>query len=141
MKTYETIHCHGHTNIRGTHPTTFEVTKEKHLTLQGDCIVGVGADKGAADLNPLFIQSLCSEHSVLLTTLRAGTIETHIHSRGSARLTLTHPQDLVWRKSTFIDERTVGIRSDRVAATLPRELILLLRDGEDLVVEMTVTYG
>jgi hypothetical protein len=42
---------------------------------------------------------------------------------------------MVWRKSTFVCGRTIGIRSDRVALTLPREIMEKLAQGK----EMTVT--
>jgi hypothetical protein len=138
MKASETVHCRGHPHIRGTHPTTFEVTKEEDLTLRGDCIIGVGADKGAADLDPGFSRLLQDDRARLYTTLRAGTCEIRVSSRGAADLTLTHPRDLVWRKSGFIDGRTVGILSDRAAVHLPRGLIRRLRDEVELTVEMTV---
>ena len=41
MEAEERIICRGHPLVRGTHPTTFEVTTEGHLTRQGDCIIGV----------------------------------------------------------------------------------------------------
>ena len=53
-------------------------------------------------------------------------------------MTLDHPTDLVWRKSDYVCGRTVGIRSDATARDLPRELIVLLQEGAELVVEMTV---
>ena len=33
----------GHENILATHSRTIEITTDKKLTLQGDCIVGVGS--------------------------------------------------------------------------------------------------
>ena len=36
----------GHPNIRSLHGRTIEITREPHLTLQGDCIVGVGGRIG-----------------------------------------------------------------------------------------------
>ncbi|MDD1679893.1 MAG: DUF371 domain-containing protein [Methanomicrobiales archaeon] len=138
MKATEVVRCHGHPHVQGTHPTTFEVTTAEQLSLWGNCIIGVGADKGAADLDPLFSRLLQDDRALLFTTLRAGMCDICVSSRGNARLTLTHPHDLVWRKSSFADSRTVGIFSDQVAVTLPRELIRLLQEGKDLIVEMTV---
>ncbi len=40
----------GHENIRSNHQKTIEITKESHLTSQGDCIVGVNATSSCADL-------------------------------------------------------------------------------------------
>jgi hypothetical protein len=138
MKAHEVIRCHGHPNIRGTHPTTFEVTTAENISPQGDCIIGVGADKGAANLDPVFLHLLRDNRAFLLTTLRAGSCEIRVSSRGNSKLILTHPHDLVWRRSTFIDARTVGISSDQAAVHLPRDLIRLLRNEIDLIVEMTV---
>jgi hypothetical protein len=137
MRAYETIHCQGHPLVRGTHPTTFEVTMDPHLTLQGDCIIGIGANKGAAGLDPSFRTALQRNGTQLCTVLCVESLEVEIHSQGSSRLLLTHPTDLVWRRSSYIDDRTIGIRTDRVAATLPRNLIQRLQQGAPLRVEMT----
>ena len=139
MEAQEIIRCRGHPLVLGTHPTTFEVTCEEHLTENGNCIIGVFADKGCAGLHQEFRDLLCHDDAVLTTRLASGGVTAEIHSKGSDQLTLTHPTDLVWRKSTFVCGRTIGICSDVVAATLPRELIARLRQGDDLVVTLTVT--
>jgi hypothetical protein len=54
-------------------------------------------------------------------------------------MTLDHPDDMVWRKSTFVCGRTIGILSDKVALTLPRELMENLARGEEMVVILTAT--
>ena len=36
--------AYGHKNILATHKTTIEFTKDKELSLKGNCIVGVRAD-------------------------------------------------------------------------------------------------
>jgi hypothetical protein len=139
MEAHATVVCRGHPQVRGTHPTTFEITAENHLTAAGDCIIGVAAECGVAGLPPEFRRVLCHDHAVLLTRLSAGDLWVEVHSRGSAALTLAHPADMVWRRSRYVDGRTVGILSDCTAATLPRDLIALLRKGETLVVEMTAS--
>ncbi len=136
MKARDIVRARGHPLIQGIHPTTFEVTKDETLTLAGDCIVGVAADKGAADLDPDLKALLCDDRAVLTTRLTAGGETVVVRSQGSAALTLDHPADLVWRRSDFVSDRTVAVRSDRVAATLPREFIEALRRGEELVVEL-----
>ena len=54
----EVIFAQGHENILGTHKTTLEFTKDKHLTKKGDCIVAVAADKALADLSAEFKENL-----------------------------------------------------------------------------------
>lgn len=136
MEISEVIRCHGHANIRGLHRTTFEITREDELSLQGDCIVGVCSDKGAADLSDDFCSLLADDAAILTTRLQAGGITCDILSRGSPAMTLDHPTDLVWRRSDFVCGRTIGIGSDYVARTLPRELIELLSDGADMTITL-----
>lgn len=137
----ETIRCHGHPHITSRHPTTFEVTREEHLSRAGDCIIAVGADKGAADLSPAFRAALARDDAILHTCLICGDQVAAVTSQGSGAMVLTHPTDLVWRRSSFVCGRTIGIFSDRTARTLPRPLIARLRKGDDLRVELTVTAG
>jgi hypothetical protein len=139
MEAQEIIRCRGHSFVLGNHPTTFEVTCGEHLSENGNCIIGVAADKGCAGLSGEFRNILAHDDAVLVTRLFAGGIEAEVRSRGSAQMTLDHPADIVWRRSTFTCGRTIGISSDRVAATLPRELMAALRDGADLTVTLTVT--
>jgi hypothetical protein len=139
MEAQEIIRCRGHFLVLGNHPTTFEVTCGEHLSENGNCIIGVAADKGCAGLSGEFRNILAHDDAVLVTRLFAGGIEAEVRSRGSAQFTLDHPADIVWRRSTFTCGRTIGISSDRVAATLPRELISALRNGEEMIVNLTVT--
>ncbi|MDO9540116.1 MAG: DUF371 domain-containing protein [Methanocalculus sp.] len=134
MEIREQILCRGHANVISCHPTTFEVTCEEELTLQGDCIIGVAADKGAADLSDAFCDLLADDSATLRTYLSAGGISCEIRSYGSSRMTFDHLTDLVWRRSDFVCGRTIGIRSDFVARTLPRELIRVLSGGAEMEV-------
>jgi len=139
MEEQEFICCRGHPLVLGTHPTTFEVTREEHLTENGNCIIGIAADKGCAGLSPSFKKALASDAAVLFTRLECDGMAVEIVSRGSSRMTLDHPADMVWRRSSFVCGRTIGILSDTVAATLPRNLMALLARGEDMRVSLRVT--
>jgi len=139
MKAQESIRCRGHPLVLGTHPTTFEVTAEDHLTETGNCIIAVGADKGCDGLSPDFKTALAHDDALLQTRLECGGAAAEIISRGSAQMLLNHPTDLVWRKSSFVCGRTIGIGSDRVAATLPRDLIRNLAEGKEMLVTLVVT--
>ena len=139
MEAQEIIHCRGHPLVLGTHPTTFELTVEPHLTSTGNCIIGIAADKGCAGLSSEFKNVLSHDDARLLTLLVCGDSDVEIHSRGSSQFTLTHPTDLVWRRSTFVCGRTIGILSDQVAATLPDRLIKNLVAGEAMVVNLMAT--
>ncbi|MCP1662070.1 MAG: DUF371 domain-containing protein [Methanocalculus sp. MSAO_Arc1] len=136
MEIREHIHCQGHANVTGRHPTTFEITRDDELTLQGDCIIGVSADKAALDLPDAFCDLLADDHAVLRTLLKAGGVVCEIRSSGSAAMALDHETDLVWRRSGYVCGRTIGIRSDHVARTLPRELIAALARGSAMEVTL-----
>ncbi|MDT8357790.1 MAG: DUF371 domain-containing protein [Methanomicrobiaceae archaeon] len=136
MEAEESILCRGHPAISGMHPTTFEVTREEMLSPAGDCIIGVAADKGAAELSPAFTRVLADDRAYLHTTLTARGVSLTVISRGSGRMTFDHPTDLVWRTSSFICGRTVGIFSDYAARSMPRELISALKEGSFLTVRM-----
>jgi hypothetical protein len=139
MEEQEHIRCRGHPLVLGTHPTTFEVTCEDHLTANGNCIIGISADKGCAGLAPSFRKVLAHDEAVLVTRLECEGIVAEITSRGSSRMTLVHPTDMVWRRSTFVCGRTIGVLSDAVALDLPRELITCLARGKEMRVTLTVT--
>ncbi|MBR4987145.1 MAG: DUF371 domain-containing protein [Methanocorpusculum sp.] len=139
MEAVEVIRCRGHENVRGMHKSTFEITKEAELSPQGDCIVGVAADKGAADLSPKFRELMAKEGAKLTAVFSAGGIEAVVTADGGAGISLTHPTDLVWRRSSFVCPRTIGIYSDTTAALLPRELIEILKTGAEMTVTLTVT--
>ena len=136
MKATDTVIAHGHPLVRGTHPTTFEVTTEEELTLYGDCIIAVGADKGAAALSPEFRDVLSREGAILTTRLVCRDLCIEVRSTGGQGITLEHPTDLVWRRSSYCCGRTIATGSDLVARTLPRELIEYLREGAVIRVEM-----
>jgi hypothetical protein len=136
MKATETVIAHGHPHVRGTHATTFEVTTEEELTLNGDCIIAVGADKGAAALSPEFRAVISRESAQLTTRLVCRDLCIEVRSMGGPGITLEHPTDLVWRRSSFCCGRTIATGSDLVALTLPRELIHYLREGAIIQVEM-----
>jgi hypothetical protein len=139
MEATEIVRCRGHPFVLGTHPTTFEVTCEDHLTKNGNCIIGVAADKGCAGLSPAFKAVLAHDDAVLVTRLACEGIVVDVRSRGSSRFTLDHPADMVWRKSPFICGRTIGIMSDRAALTLPRALMENLVGGKEMVVTLNAT--
>ena len=139
MEAQEIIPCRGHPLVSGKHPTTFEVTAESHLTSTGDCIIGIAADKGCAGLSAEFKHVLSHDDARLLTRLACGEVTVEIHSRGSSQFTLVHPTDMVWRRSTFVCGRTIGILSDHVAATLPDELIKNLMAEKTMIVTLTAT--
>ena len=123
MKVVEIVYAHGHPNIRSTHKGTFEITKEPTLTRRGECIIAVGAAKGAAELCPEFKGAARREGARITITIESGGVREVIRAMGSPRLSFAHPTDLVVRKSDYVCGRTIAINADKAAADLPRKLV------------------
>jgi len=137
----EIINAFGHHNVRATHRTTFEVTKEEHLTPRGDCIVGVKADKSLIDLPDEFKEIMQSKDTKLEIILRAGDLEEKINAHGHRDLTFTHPTDMVVRKSDFVCGRTLAVGADKAAIDLSREIVEKLKDDKcGIVVELRIIH-
>jgi len=129
MRIVEVIQASGHPKIRANHPTTLEITKEGRLTERGDCIIATRASKGCADLSAGFSKLVKNDETHVKLTIEAGNRTETIRGRGSSRLTLDHPNDLVARKSNYICHRTIMILADKSALDLDREFVTILRDS------------
>ncbi len=139
MKATEVIHARGHENIASTNRTTFEITKETHLTKRGDCIIAVGSNKGAKDLSLRFKKAAQNEGARIEITVEVdGEVEV-INAWGSPELSFTHPTDMVVRKSNYVCSRTLAIRANKAAKEFPRTIISKLRNSKQRVkIQLTV---
>jgi hypothetical protein len=108
-------------------------TKEKHLSKTGDCVVGVAADKAVAELNQTFKDALRKPNAKLTIIIEAGGLSEQINASGSPKLILTHPTDIVIRKSEYISDRTLAIRADKSSNDLQRELVEKLKNPKQKV--------
>jgi hypothetical protein len=127
VREVEVISAWGHRNILATNERTFEITKETHLTKRGDCIVAVAADKGLQELRPAFKALLKNREATLRVDIHAAERTVQVEARGDERLTLSHPTDLVVRKSSYICPRTLAVEADLAAADFPRQHAASLR--------------
>lgn len=114
--------------VRSAHPTTIEVTTEERLTARGDCIIGVGASSGCAQLNERVKEGLRRKGSKVTIRIAVGARSFVLKAEGDPRLELKHPHDIVIRKSDFVSDRTLAIRADAAARDLPRDMVRLLRE-------------
>jgi hypothetical protein len=126
-KVVEFIRARGHPQITALHPTTLMITKEEKVGPRGNCIIAVAANKGAADLSPDFKQAVRSGHTIKITLEVNDSIEI-FRGRGHPNLSLTHPTDIVLRKSAFTCGRTLAIGVDKAASDISREFVARLRD-------------
>ena len=118
----------GHENIRSNHQKTIEITKESHLTPQGDCIIGVNASSSCADLPLELKNQLKNPESKIKFSIRVADKEFVLEGKGHPELILSHTEDIVIRKSDFICPRTLAIKCDKASDLLPREMVTLLQD-------------
>ena len=129
----EVFFGYGHENMLATHKTTLEFTKDTHLSKRGDCIVAVAADKALADLTAEFKEKLRKPQAKLTITIEADGITERVNTEGSPQLILTHPTDLVVRKSDYVCSRTLAVHADKAACDLSRDLIEKLKNPEQKV--------
>ena len=129
----EVIFGYGHENILATHKTTLEFTKDAHLSKKGDCIVTVAAGKSLADLSAEFKENLRKHQAKLSVLIEVDDMIEQVNAYGSPQLILTHPTDIVIRKSNYVCNRTLAIHADKAAQDLPRALVEKLKNPKQKV--------
>jgi hypothetical protein len=141
-KVIDSVLFRGHGMVRSTHPTTIEITTEEYLTENGDCIIGVAAAKGCAQLDERVKEALRTKGSAVTIRVAVGERTFQVNARGDPRLELTHPHDMVIRKSDFVSDRTLAVHADAAAKDLPRDMVRALKDpGTVGRLEVEVSLG
>ncbi|MBQ3472485.1 MAG: DUF371 domain-containing protein [Methanobrevibacter sp.] len=130
------IRAKGHENVLSLHKSTFEITKDKDLSLAGDCIIGLDIDKSMEDFPKEFKEKLANDDTKVIVELKTPNASDEIEGYGHHDLTLSHPTDIVCRKSTFVCSRTLMIKSNKSAIDLNRDLIKDLVNGESMEVNI-----
>ena len=123
----------GHPNVLATHKTTLEITSDSGLTLKGDCIVAVNADFSLQRIRELI--SSCGSNDKIKLTITAAGIKEELVAVVNKDFSSDH--EIVIRKGDFTSERTLGIRTDKAAAEISRELAEKLKNC-NTVVSVTV---
>ena len=120
------FNCYGHENITARHKTTLEFTKDRDLSLKGDCIIGVKADFSLPQLKN-FIKSIDNNKiTIIIETMNnINKKNNKIIEKINAEINpgFNSDKDIVIRKSDFRDERTLAVKADKAAFELSRELI------------------
>jgi hypothetical protein len=119
--------AYGHPNIKSTHRTTLMITRDPYLTTRGDCIVGIKAEKGLADLYKM-VSAAKNEEARIILTLRVQDKQFKVIGRGHPELTYKDPDDIVTRISSFTDDRTLMINADKASLDIPRDIVNLLKE-------------
>lgn len=125
----------GHLNIRATHPSTIEFTKEEWLSLKGDCIVGVEASFTDEEIKCFIKEAFEAAGSVHRKLVKI-SIELFLDPSTEPKERITavlnpgfrHAKEMVIRTSDFHSERTFGMRASKAAAHLDRSLVEELKN-------------
>lgn len=124
------ISFYGHKNIRSLHTKTIELTTEPELTLKGDCIIGVQARCGCKDIPEEMKKLLQNSKSDVLFTITVNDLSFKVKGKGHDDLILTHPHDIVIRKSSFVCPRTLATNCNVASNSIPRQMIKMLQNPE-----------
>ncbi len=126
----EVVEFFGHPMVRSAHPTTIEVTKDPRLTINGDCIIGVRADKGISDLSGEVRDALRVEGSSVRFVIEVAGQGFEFIAYGASALPLESTHEMVIRKSEYICGRTLAVRAGVAAKDIPRSIVQTLRSPE-----------
>ena len=121
---------YGHPNVRSTHKKTIEITKAPTLSLRGDCVIGVNANKACRDLNPTLKRLLQQADLVVKIEIEVNDLSFAIDARSDSRLSLLNHHDIVIRKSDFVCPRTVAITCNKASSDIPNDIVQLLGKPE-----------
>jgi len=146
------FNCYGHENITSKHKTTLEFTKDKDLSLQGDCIVGVKADFSLKELKK-FIKN--KENVALkkindkLKTIGKNSIKKPLikipikiiikingykeEINGFLNPNFNDPKEIVIRKFDFASSRTLVIGADKASKDLKGKLKNKLKNPKNRI--------
>ncbi|HWQ17639.1 MAG TPA: DUF371 domain-containing protein [Sulfolobales archaeon] len=132
------VYARGHRNIRATHRTTFEITREDSLTPRGDCIIAISADKSVRDLDQE-LKNRIKRGWVIAIAIVVNNIWDMAMGYGDPGLELSDPVKIIARKSTYIAPNTIMLRSNKAAVDLRRDLMDLLKKGEEATIYIAVS--
>lgn len=122
MTVLDSINATGHPFIQCTHSTTIELTKDNYLTKKGTCILGINASKACYDLNPVLKNKILKGAKIEIE-IKVGEMNDSFYGYGSKNLTLLSKKDIVFRKSSYICDRTILINCSKSSIDLNRNFI------------------
>ncbi len=120
--------AHGHPNIRASHKTTFEFTKDRFVTKTGDCIVGVNADFSLSELKRLL------KNKRIKITIKVDKKIEEIIAQPNKGFDSEH--EIVIRKTNFVSKRTLATNSDKAAIDFDSIKEKLKNPKQKIIVEI-----
>ncbi|MXR52079.1 DUF371 domain-containing protein [Halovenus sp. WSH3] len=136
----ERLRAVGHENVSAEHTSTLELTSDDFLTLAGDCIIGIEADRVPADFDEEFVAACQDADATIRIELEAAGHTAVVTARGDPDLSFESERSAVVRTSEYVDDdRTIAVEATAAAADLDRDLVEALADGAALTATLTVT--
>ncbi|WP_407376427.1 DUF371 domain-containing protein [Methanobrevibacter sp.] len=126
----------GHKNVSSNHKSTFEITKDPEIGPTADCIIGVDMDKSMLNFPDEFKREIASSDTRIVVELRTENGYDEILGYGHEDLTLTHPTDIVCRKSDYTCPRTLMINADKAARDIDETIVNDLKNEK--ILEVTI---
>ena len=111
MNSY-TFTVSGHANITADHKTTFEFTKDNHLSPTGDCILGINADFKLSELKKF--------KGRIQITIKINDIKETITAIINPEF--ADEKELVIRTTNFLSSRTFATHADKSADDINKKI-------------------
>jgi hypothetical protein len=124
----------GHPLISALNGRKLTITRDDKV--HDDSVIAIRSELAAADLTDDIKQALKERKRISLHLRTAGAQE-RIDAFGSFKMRLDDRENLILTKSDFVDSATAGVRSNKAAADLLRDLVALLRD-DDQEIELLI---
>jgi len=118
--------AHGHKYILAEHRNTLEVTTERNLTKNGDCIVAVAADFEKEKLKQFFGRARMTFE--VESTYENKVLKEYVDF--DVNPDFDSDKEIVLRLGDFSSARTYGLNCTKSSKMLSREFIRELRDNK-----------
>jgi hypothetical protein len=138
MRLVEYVHGKGHPNIRATHPTTLAATREPEVSRAGDCFIMVSADKAPSTLSEAF-KNAARRHVKILVKIIVEDLEDSFECYGEPTLSFKDECTMIFRKSSYVCSKTVGVKSSKSAIDVSRSIVSKLRSGSEITLELAIS--
>jgi uncharacterized protein len=121
---------HGHPNILSFHKKSVEITRDGDLSRSGDCIIGVGSNKGCGLLDQRLRNAIGTDSAQIRMEIIVDELSFIIIGRGNCDLLALDKRDIVIRKSRFCCPRTLSVSCDKAASDIPSEMVKRLKNSD-----------
>lgn len=129
MTIVKRLHFSGHKNISSTHYNTFALTTDPSISPNGDCFVGIELDTPLSSFSEEE-KTLVRNANKLRLLIEVDNFSEEILAIGHGNMQLSHPKDLVVRKSRHICEKTLAILANKAANDFNKDLVEALQSGK-----------